>query len=247
MEDRKEKYDALSEEYDIMQEIIDGRSSFTDILGQIQEGLEEGVLGSLRAFTGWYQLVTEVQGTPLTNGELSDMVNYYLTFSENTKNMAYKVQAGMGGVSAVIAGIGTYLKRLPERRQIGTALQIGGLGGLGATVLSHVQYRIGEKRGKPDVDEAMGQLYDIATELDNEVEQFYRTMNILPVIDEEGTEYGLGALDDPLEEEPCDCGDSCAGDGSCHEEPADDPLDDWLKDEDIFDEPVDESEDGDLF
>lgn len=171
----REGYRQVAAEMPLVEEVINGLTTFREALEEIITDMYKvGDESSLREFENYYATMSTLLGNPLLEGEeRKDLYRFSLLHSEKASKKFRKTQLIYGGGSAVAWGAGEYLARQPKHVQIGLILKAMGMGGVGGTVIVELQYGLrGHKLGKKTAA-VREVLYKAAGMFDSEVKELF--------------------------------------------------------------------------
>ncbi len=198
-EERRELYETLARDCEVLQEILRGDESFTDSLDHITTAMEGGLEEGVDAFTGWYSVVSELVEEPLTDQEAYAIVLYYKQRQDSEKRKDQRETLQVYGGSAVVGLFGAYIrKKYPAQRVIGNIMI--GVGATGVCGMTAINMGAKWATGKLTdfIDDYMDTLYEVAAELDDEIAQSFSEA----VEDDEYMKFKVEGIQD--EEQPED-------------------------------------------
>ncbi len=206
MDDRKELYEGIAENYQLMQDVLNRENSFLDSLTEIVERLEGNPdEDAVNDFNEFYNMAMEVEPTMLEPHKRDFVTAVYTTFHEDAKKERLDTNLKQAGLHAIGFGCGVILGRKPEKKwkYAGVVVKALNSASLGLLGYKHFTYVLGEKQSRELVQDHVDELYSLATAMDVEVMQLsmHDTMTrIEETLDDIGEKYGFDEELPELEE-----------------------------------------------
>jgi len=190
-EDKKSlrrRYNSVAEEHPVVQEVIDGYTSFGEALEEIVEDLRRGELSALGDFMDYLTAMVKIaECDVLEEAEEKDLATFHTNYSKRIRKSRRNRDLRVSAIFAAMGGAGEYILRYqPKYLQVGAILKAAGMGGFAGTVSRQLRSLFGGWESGRRFNQVVTILQEEADTLDAEVvEAFYGyidTVNIFNTV-----------------------------------------------------------------
>ncbi len=175
--DRKELYTEIALESPFLQQVIDKETTFTEGLDTLVTGMEGGDTTALMEFGIYYSIMGWLKDEePWSDDELNDVVSYYHWHTGSNGKVIPKLAVAFGiGGSGYLALGHIVAKKFPQYKKIAHMMKGLGAVQIGSGAIGGIVYKKHGKKFRAKVDDLVDNLYEIAAELDAEVDKVFST------------------------------------------------------------------------
>lgn len=198
----RQLYNSVAEVHPVVQEVLDGYTTFSEALEEIVDDLRSGEFSALDDFTDYFAAMVKIAECPVLVGdEKEDMVKFHDNYSDRWRKRRKNFDLVFGGGSIAVGGAGEYLIRTnPKYQQLGIILKSLGIGGLASATGGRLTYLLGGWRQGKKFDKVVNILKDEAHILDVEViDAFYSYIDTVR-IGEDDVEIKWAETDEEFEQ-----------------------------------------------
>ena len=190
-EDKKslrERYNSVAEEHPVVQEVIDGLTTFGEALEEIVKDLRSGEVSALNAFTDYLTAMVKItECDVLEEDEEKDLATFHNNYSKRIRKSRRNRDLRVSAIFAAVGGIGEYILRYqPKYLQVGIILKAAGMGGFAGTMSRQFRSLFGGRESGRKFNQIVTILQGEADTLDAEmVEAFYGYIDTVTIDDDE--------------------------------------------------------------